>query len=70
MMRIFLFWVSDCPEIITSGFANTKNAPSVELHLHEEDIKQDASTRYLWFYVKALSIRCFDNFCKHSIKTF
>ena len=57
-------------EIITSAFANTKNAPSVELHLHEEDIKQDASTRNLWFYVEALSIRFFDNFCKQSIKTF
>jgi len=47
MMRILLFWVSFCAEIITSAFDNTKNAPCVELHLHEEDIKQDASTRYL-----------------------
>ena len=70
MTRILVFWVSFCAEIITSAFANTKNAPSVELHLHEEDIKQDASTRYLWFYVEALSIRFFDNFCKQSIKTF
>ena len=47
MTRIFVLWVSFCAEIITSTFANTKNATSVELHLHEGDIKQDASTRYL-----------------------
>ena len=47
MTRILVFWVSFCAEIITSAFANTKNAPSVELHLHEEDVKQDASIRYL-----------------------
>ena len=47
MTRILVFWVSFRAEIITSAFANTKNAPSVELHLHEEDVKQDASIRYL-----------------------
>ena len=29
MMRILLFWVSFCAEIITSALANTKNAPCV-----------------------------------------
>ena len=52
MTRILVFRVSFCAEIITSAFANTKNAPSVELHLHEGDVKQDASISIFDFMKK------------------